>query len=184
MALRDELGLDAPFENIRHEAVLNILHTAGLLNSLGAALCRRFGLTEAQFNVLYALRYKQGVITQTELGRRLLVTRASITSVLDKLEEKGLIMRVSVPDNRRIYHVELTSRGVALVDDMEPLYQQCLGDATQALGEPACRGLIRTLERIRSDARAVQHALRKTPGESMPYTSGPGRAGHDKGGDP
>ena len=58
----------------------------------GAMLFRRFDLG-AQFNVLFALKYKKNEWTQSDLGKRLVVTRASITSVLDKLEAKALVKR-------------------------------------------------------------------------------------------
>ena len=97
MNLQAELGLPLPFKDIRHETVLNIVRTATLLSARAGTLFRRFGLTEAQFNVLFSLKFSTGDVTQAELGKRLVVTRASITSVLDKLEEKGLVHRLKVP---------------------------------------------------------------------------------------
>ena len=90
MSLQDELGLQQPFLDKRHEAVLSIVRTANLLSNSAGQLFREFGLTEAQFNVLFALKFTTGDITQSELGKRLVVTRASITSVLDKLVQEGL----------------------------------------------------------------------------------------------
>ncbi|MCX5757832.1 MAG: MarR family transcriptional regulator [Candidatus Hydrogenedentes bacterium] len=116
MSLAVELHLDRPFSDLRHETLLNIVLTASLFSTAGAALFRRFGLTEAQFNVLFALKYKKGPITQAGLGKRLVVTRASITSVLDKLEQKELVVRESVSGNRRIYHVSLTPKGRRAID--------------------------------------------------------------------
>ena len=114
MSLQTELGLQAPFKDIRHEAVLNIVRTANQFASKAAQLFRQFDLTEAQFNVLFALKFASEDITQAELGKRLVVTRASITSVLDKLESKNLVKRVDVPNNRRIHHVVLTNEGLDL----------------------------------------------------------------------
>jgi MarR family 2-MHQ and catechol resistance regulon transcriptional repressor len=159
MALKEELDLDRPFQDFRHEAVLNIIHTAGILSSTGSVLMRRFGLTGAQFNVLFALKFKTRAITQSELGRRLVVTRASITSVLDKLEGKGLVKRVSVPKNRRIYHVELTEKGRELIDELEPQYRESLHEATVHLSEQDCRTLIGLLERVRTTTGAVYDAM-------------------------
>lgn len=156
MSINKELQLDRPLEDIRHEAVLNIVHTANVLSQKGANLFRRFELTEAQFNVLFALKYKTHDWTQSELSKRLVVTRASVTSVLDKLEEKGLVQRSAVEGNRRIYHVNLTTRGLVLVDKVEPLYRRDIHAALDGFTDARCRELIGNLEYIRSRVRCSE----------------------------
>jgi len=158
-SISDELSLDYPMLDLRHEALLNIVHTANLVASAGAPLFRRYGLTEAQFNVLFALMHKGRDVTQTDLGRRLVVTRATITSVLDRLEEKGLVERRDVPGDRRIYHVELTPEGRALTEELEPLYREEVHRAMDALSDAECRELIGQLERIRATTAAVKEEL-------------------------
>ena len=156
MALAEELQLDTSFKDVRHEALLNVVHTANQLGLAGEALFRRFGLTQAQFNVLFALKYKTRDITQSDLGKRLVVTRATITSVLDKLEGKGFVARESVPGNRRIFHVSLRARGRKLIEKVEPVYREEIHRALGGLSEAECRALIRFLERIRARTVSVQ----------------------------
>ncbi len=150
MSLQTELGLQAPFKDIRHEAVLNIVRTANQFASKAAQLFRQFDLTEAQFNVLFALKFATENITQAELGKRLVVTRASITSVLDKLESKNLVKRVDVPNNRRIHHVVLTDEGHALIVKAEPVYREEIYHVLTDLNMDDCQQLITHLEQIRS----------------------------------
>ena len=150
MSLERELNLEAPFRDPYHEAVLNIVRTASVLTVIGDQLFRQFDLTEAQFNVLFSLKYNPRHVTQSDLGKRLVVTRASITSVLDKLERKDLVKREDVPDNRRIHHVVLTEKGRALVDEVEPVYREKIHEAMQGIDERQCKVLITALERIRS----------------------------------
>lgn len=140
---------------MRHETVLNLVRTATLLSARATQLFRRFDLTEAQFNVLFALKFTPKNITQAELGKRLVVTRASITSVLDKLESKGLVKRVDVPENRRIHHVELTEAGRKLVNEAEPLYRKEVHEVLGDLGDSECQTLIGLTERVREHARAM-----------------------------
>lgn len=158
MSLNRELDLDRPMKDVRHEAVLNIVRTALVLSQTGTILFRQFDLTEAQFNVLFALKYKERKWTQSDLGRRLVVTRASVTSVLDKLEEKGLVQRDAVANNRRIYHVELTGTGKALLDQVEPLYRQDIHRVLHSFTNDECRGLIHYLERIREQVWELMDA--------------------------
>lgn len=153
MKLQDELGLRAPFNDMRHETVLNIVRTATVLSSKAAQLFREFGLTEAQFNVLFALKFSDGNITQAELGKRLVVTRASITSVLDKLESKNWVKRIDVPENRRIHHVALTNAGRELIERVEPAYRREVHDVLKGLSDDQCRSLMHVLETVRDSAR-------------------------------
>jgi len=156
MSLSKELDLERPLQDVKHEAVLNIVRTANLLSQRGSHLFRHFDLTEAQFNVLFALRFKQRDWTQSDLGRRLVVTRASVTSVLDKLEEKGLVQRDAVPNNRRIYHVALTEKGQRLLDEVEPLYRKNIHKVLADFSEQDCRGLVGYLERVREGLSAAE----------------------------
>ncbi len=167
MSLSTELHLDIPISDLRHEAILNIVHTAGQIAAAGAVFLRPYDLTEAQFNVLFALKHKNCDLTQSALSERLVVTRASVTSVLDKLEEKGLVERVSVPGNRRIYHVKLTSKGRELIDEMEPSYRRMVYGALADLSEKDYKALIRFLERVRSRTVALREGMQQgTPASS------------------
>lgn len=145
-----ELDLERPVEDFRHEVVLNIVRTSSVMSSAGAEIFRRHGLTEAQFNALFALKYKQRPWTQSDLGRRLVVTRASVSSVLDKLEEKGYVAREYVPDNRRIRHVALTAAGRRVIDEAESDYRGEIHRVLAALSEKDCRQLSRGLEGVRA----------------------------------
>lgn len=162
MSLETELHLDRPFADMRHEAVISIVQTANLLSARVSSLFRSFSLTEAQFNVLLALKRKTRPITQSDLGKRLVVTRASITSVLDKLEAKRLVERRNVPGNRRINHVELTPQGDALIEQMDPQYRHAVHAAMELLSDPECRTLIKQLERIRNSLRKSSANLAET----------------------
>ena len=154
MSLQDELGLQAPFKDLRHETALSIVRTAILFSAKGSQLFRQFDLTEAQFNVLFALKFATGDITQAELGKRLVVTRASITSVLDKLEAKDLVKRANVPGNRRIHHVKMTAAGAELIEKVEPRYREEIHEALADLSDENCHALVTFLEQARN---RVQH---------------------------
>ena len=155
MQLHMELGLPEESGDIRHETLQDIVRAATLISAAGARILREFRLTEAQFNVLFLLKYKDRELTQTELGERLGITRASTTSVLDKLEGKGLISRESVKGNRRIYHVALKLDGLALVDRVEPVYREKIGRIMGPLSEKECQTVLNYLGRIQKRASEI-----------------------------
>lgn len=153
ISINDELHLDRPMNDLRHAAVINIIRTANLFGAVGAAFFRQYDLTEAQFNVLFSLKYKERNVTQSDLGERLVVTRASVTSVLDKLEGKGLVRRETVEGNRRIYHVSLTPAGLALINSVEPPYRERVHRSMRGLTDAEMNVLIDCLERVRAELR-------------------------------
>ena len=154
MKLEQELDLDLPFKDLFHETVLNIVRTAHLLDQIGAELFRRYDLTVAQFNVLVSLKYRERDLTQSDLSRRLVVTRASVTSVLDRLEAKGLVERNKVEGNRRIHHVALTTNGRTLLEEVEPLYFDAIHKTTDGMDQTECLALVTMLEKVRDNIRS------------------------------
>lgn len=160
MSINKELELEQPIQDLRHETLLNIVRTVSVLSIKGEAFFRKYGLTEAQFNVLFALKYKKKKWTQSDLGRRLVVTRASITSILDKLEAKGLVMRNSVEGNRRIRHVELTSDGLNLIRKMEPVYRRNIHRIFSCFSDKECNEIIKYMETIRERLMTVPYSIK------------------------
>jgi len=162
MSINKELELEQPIQDLRHETLLNIVRTVSVLSVKGEAFFRKYGITEAQFNVLFALKYKKKKWTQSELGRRLVVTRASITSILDKLEIKGLVIRNSVTGNRRIRHVELTPEGLALIKKMEPIYRKNIHRLLSCFTDKQCSEIIKYMETIRQQLKNIQYSIKET----------------------
>jgi MarR family transcriptional regulator, 2-MHQ and catechol-resistance regulon repressor len=77
------------------------------------------GLGLSEFAVLEVLHHK-GPLTLGEIRDRILVTGASTTYVVKKLEERGLVRRVAGADDQRTVIGELTQKGHALVADVFP----------------------------------------------------------------
>jgi DNA-binding MarR family transcriptional regulator len=74
---------------------------------------RTLRLTPSQFDVIATLGDTDGM-TCSELSRRTLVTKGTLTGVLDRLMAKSLIRRDDVKDDRRRIRVRLTEKGDAL----------------------------------------------------------------------
>lgn len=78
----------------------------------------RHGLRRGEFDVLAALR-RSGLpytLSPSVLADGLMLTRAGMTSRLDRLEAAGLVERSLDPDDRRSFRVRLTARGLDVVD--------------------------------------------------------------------
>ena len=82
---------------------------------------KKMGLTESQFDVIATLGNTQGM-TCKEIGERTLITKGTLTGVLDRMEARGLVSRRSDADDARRTHIALTRKGNALFDDAFPAH--------------------------------------------------------------
>jgi DNA-binding MarR family transcriptional regulator len=91
---------------------------AGVLGERRAAIFARHGLRRHEFDVLAALRRAGDPfeLTAGELAARTYVTSGTMTSRLDGLTERGLVVRAPDRVDGRLVRVTLTPRGRALVD--------------------------------------------------------------------
>lgn len=74
---------------------------------------RSMHLTPSQFDVIATLGDTEGM-TCSDLSARALVTKGTLTGVLDRLAAKGLILRDVVAGDRRCIKISLTIKGEAL----------------------------------------------------------------------
>ncbi|MDF0377998.1 MarR family transcriptional regulator [Methylophilus sp. YYY-1] len=73
--------------------------------------------------------------TPSVLAEKLGVTRATMTGLLDGLEQGGLVQRILVPEDRRSVKVRLTEAGQARLDAVMPDYYTRLRQSMQGLNE-------------------------------------------------
>jgi DNA-binding MarR family transcriptional regulator len=72
-----------------------------------------YGVTPVQYALLKVL-WEQDAQSGAELGERLVLDSATMTGLLDRLEQAGLIERKAHATDRRVNRVVLTARGRAL----------------------------------------------------------------------
>ena len=76
-------------------------------------------LTITEFSVLEVL-YLKGKQTIQQVGHSILISSGSMTYVIDKLEQRGLLQRSACPEDRRVIHVTLTESGSGLMEAIMP----------------------------------------------------------------
>src|SRR6266511_153498 len=81
----------------------------------------RYGLSRAKFNALIQLYMddNQG-LTQSELGKRMLVSRANVTGLIDRLEKEDLVVRRNDASNKRVLRLFLTERAIGIMNLFMP----------------------------------------------------------------
>lgn len=153
MSLKEELKLKKGFQIVEHEAALNVYFTASILKKRADAIFRTLGLTDVQFNVLMLLVYQggeDGGLSQAQLSEMMLVNRANITTLIDRMEKAGLVARTSDSQDRRTNIIKLTAKGKNLYTKAEPYYDQQIKKMMTGLNREEQKKLIATLEKVRA----------------------------------
>ena len=102
------------------EAVMNTIRTADMLFDSIGRLLRPLNVSAAGGLVLGILR-DRGPISPSELGERLIVTRATVTGLLDSLERRGFVRRSANLVDRRSLIVEITPAGLDVVQEVRTI---------------------------------------------------------------
>ena len=90
-------------------------------------------------------------LSQAQLSSMMLVNRANITSLIDRMEKVDLVIRTPAPSDRRSNIVKLTGRGKELLARIEPLYTQEVKRIMAALKIKEQKRVIEMLEKIRGN---------------------------------
>ncbi len=152
MTLNRELGLRKGIKVLEHEALLNIYYTASCFRKRATEFFKQFGLTDVQFNVMMLLAYQsspEGGLSQTQLSDMMLVNRANITSLIDRMEKAKLVFRTDAAADRRSNIIKMTARGRRLFTTVEPLYAKQVREIMSRLGVTEQKRLISALEKVR-----------------------------------
>ncbi|MEH7272172.1 MarR family winged helix-turn-helix transcriptional regulator, partial [Neobacillus vireti] len=107
----------------------------------------KFNLSITEFSVLEALFY-QGKQTIQQIGNRILISSGSMTYVIDKLEQKGIIKRNDCREDRRVIHITLTADGMNMMENIMPKYQELVDSFFGNLTDDESEFLVNALKKV------------------------------------
>lgn len=90
------------------------------------------GLSLTEFAILEAL-YHRGRMVLGEIQRRILVSSGGITFLVDRLADKGYVVRQECLEDRRAKYVALTREGTKLIRELFPSHARILAEAMKGL---------------------------------------------------
>jgi len=113
------------------------------------SLHQNHATTLPQFDVLAQLYRASAPMSMGELSRRLMVTNANITGLINRLAREGLVDRQPSSEDRRRQLVELTTDGKRLFEAMAEDHRVWLSDMTDGLDRDEISELFRLLGRLK-----------------------------------
>ncbi|RDS86683.1 MarR family winged helix-turn-helix transcriptional regulator [Dyella psychrodurans] len=115
------------------------------------------GITGMQASVLLLVRDRSDV-TSIDLARQYKVQPSSITGLVDRLVQRGLVVRVPSDHDRRVAYLRATDDGAALADQLGPLFDTTMESLTDGIRDADLAIFQNCLKHIALNARAAEEA--------------------------
>jgi DNA-binding MarR family transcriptional regulator len=116
-------------------------------------------ISMAQIHVVSTV-FQQGPLSVGALAEALGVSAPSVTGIVDRLAERGLVERVRAEDDRRTVRVSLSAQGQAMAQRMHGVKVSELHDVLAELSDAELSDLVRLVARLQEAVDAV--AARRT----------------------
>jgi MarR family transcriptional regulator, transcriptional regulator for hemolysin len=143
-----------PAQPVTREIAVNIMDVARMLRTYADQRARQFGISRAQWVVLIRLDRSEG-LKQSELAEILDLQPISLTRLLDRLAENGLIERRADPNDRRANRLYLTPAARPLIEQLGTLGLDMMETVLDGLDGKANERLLRDLTLMKDNLRAA-----------------------------
>jgi len=120
-SIAGQLKQKRAFSTGEEEALLAVPMAAARLTAPWAQFLKTTAdLSTSQYNVLRILRGSPDGLTCGEIGERMIARDPDVTRLVDRLCKRGLTKRTRSQIDRRVVRVEITQKGIDLLDELDP----------------------------------------------------------------
>lgn len=113
--------------NVELQLWLRLLACSNLISAqLRRMLRRDFDISLPNFDILAQIARPPLNPTMSELSKRLMVSKGSVTDLIERLAEQGLVARQGDAHDARVQRVQLTAKGKRLLDQILPVHDDCI----------------------------------------------------------
>jgi MarR family transcriptional regulator for hemolysin len=139
---------------VKREIAFTIMDVARMLKTYADQRARQFGISRAQWAVLVRIERAEG-LKQTELAEILDLQPISLSRLLDRLADNGLIERRPDPHDRRANRLYLAPAARPLIAELARLGAEMMETVLEGLDERAQARLLRDLVGIKNNLRTA-----------------------------
>lgn len=130
------------------------------LRCVGSERMVRLGLSMSHWHIISMLD-RHGEMPMSRLADLLDVSMSNATGIVDRMEERGLVERVRVPDDRRLVLVRVTDRGREILSEIEVFRDEMLTRVLDLLDDTQLERLSGALGDLRT---AIVDTIGSSPG--------------------
>jgi DNA-binding MarR family transcriptional regulator len=110
-------------------------------------LSKKYMISAAQLNCLLVLQ-DNGSLPPSQIAKHMMVKSSTVTGVVDRLEQKGLVERIRNSPDRRVITIKLTEEGKKLARNAPPPFQKKIVEGLKKLPEKKIMLLILSLKEL------------------------------------
>ncbi len=152
---------------LEREVAFTINDVARLLRTYADQRAGEFGMTRAQWAVLARVQRTEG-LKQSELADILDIQPITLTRLIDRLDDNGLIERRHDPQDRRAKRLFLTPAAGPVIERLNRLGNDMMALVLSGIERPALEALLSQLSTMKDNLRqAIQR--RAEAGEEQHY---------------
>jgi MarR family transcriptional regulator for hemolysin len=148
-----------PAQPIKREFAFVIMDVARMLRTYADQRARQFGISRAQWAVLVRIDRTEG-LKQSELAEILDLQPISLTRLLDRLAENGLIERRADPNDRRANRLFLMPAAKPMLERLAALGSDMMETVLDGLD---VKSIERTLKELGSVKENLRRAVNRNP---------------------
>lgn len=134
-------------QNISEVALIKLMRVGDKLWRESDERFAQWGFSDTHYNVLRILNGAGEPLSQIEIGRRMLSSRANVTKLIDLLEEKKFVKRLSCGD-RRVKLIEVTEAGGKFLAETLEVVVGAAENVMKPLTKAEQKTLIELLDKI------------------------------------
>jgi DNA-binding MarR family transcriptional regulator len=110
-------------------------------------LNKNYAVTAAQLNCLLAL-HENGPLPPSQIAKIIMVKSSTVTGIIDRLEQKGLVVRLRNSPDRRVITIQLTAAGKKLANNAPPPIQLKILDGLKKLSKDDIKRIVASLNML------------------------------------
>jgi len=134
-------------DDMSHEVLVALRRIIRAVDLQSKRINKLSGLTTPQILILRAIA-TLGEVTSGRLSDHVTLSQATVTTILDRLESRGLIERYRSTVDKRIVHARLTTAGRRSLKKAPPLLHERFVEDFSQLDPPTQRSMVATLEQV------------------------------------
>lgn len=148
MKIEEAIQQKRPFRNAYQKVIVNLIYTQNWVTSQLQQHLKPYGVTMKQYNVLRIVKGAGKPITTSTIRERLLDKMSDASRMVERLNQRGLVIRTTCPTDKRLVDVSLSKKGEKLLEVMSK-FENEMDDIVGQLSETEAEQLSELLDKLR-----------------------------------
>ena len=148
MKIEEAIQQKRPFRNNYQMALVNLIYTHNWVTDQLRQHLKPYGVTMKQYNVLRILKGADDPITTSTIRERLLDKMSDASRMVDRMHQRGLVVRNICPSDKRLVDVSLSTKGIELLESLAHIEQK-MDAIFEELSQEEAEVLSKLLDKLR-----------------------------------